>query len=86
MFVRLIAVLLALGMLAISVQAPDLISTAESALVDDANDVPPVDLVEVAMIPVERVVVRAAPPRIPQPVRHQPELSIFRPPRAFAIA
>jgi len=85
-FVRLIAVLLALGMLAISVQAPDLISTVESALVDDATDVPPVELVEVAVIPVERVVVRAAPPMILQPVRHQPELSIFRPPRALALS
>lgn len=86
MFVRLIAVLLALGMLAISVQAPDLVSTAETALVDDANELPPVDLVEPAVISVERIVVRAALPMISQPVRYQPELSIFRPPRVLAFA
>jgi hypothetical protein len=84
--VRVIAVLLALGMVAISVQAPDLVSTAESALIDDANDLPPVDLVEAAVIPVEQIVMRAAPPMISQPVRYQPELSIFRPPRALAFA
>jgi hypothetical protein len=85
-FVRLIVVLLALGMIAISVQAPDLVSTAETALVDDANDLPPVHLVERAVIPVERVVVCAVPPMISQPVRYQPELSIFRPPRVLAFA
>lgn len=86
MFVRLIAVLLALGMLAISVQAPDLVATAETALVDDADELPPFGLTEPAVMPAQRVVVRSAPPMISQPVRFQPELSIFRPPRVPAFA
>ena len=80
MAARLIAVLLALGMIAISAQATDPI-TADSALVDDAND--EVVLIEHAII-VEPPPVRVLTPAPDEPIAHQPEIVLFRPPRAVA--
>jgi hypothetical protein len=77
----LLAVLLALGMLCISVQA-DVVNTDASAQIDDANDFV---VVETPVMPIAYAPALVAAFALDHPIPHAPELSIFRPPRRFAV-
>jgi hypothetical protein len=88
--VRVIAVLLALGMLAISVQSTDVApATDASALIDDApvaaDTLPPYEIVEPAVLAPREASLVAPPPAPLVPAGHRHELSVFRPPRASAF-
>ena len=83
----MIAVLLALGMLVISVQAPDLATPDTAAMVADATDeLPPVMLVDVPRVVPDQREAETVLPTPAIPAGHSPELSVFRPPRVAAFA
>lgn len=87
-FVRLLAVLLSLGMLVISAQASDLATPGISdtaAIVDDADEAPPVILLETPTVVSDQPPAHSALPAPNAPVGHRPEIMIFRPPRAAAF-
>ena len=85
MFVRLLAVLLAFGMLVISAQASDLATPDTAAIVDDADEVPPIAMIETSTVLSDPPPAHAALPAPDVLVGHRPEIMIFRPPRAAAF-
>lgn len=83
MLLRLIALLLTVGMVFISTQAPGLQpQPAETpALVDTLDDLP-FEIVEPAVVPAPDARVVELPTLAAEPLGHCSELSVFRPPRA----
>jgi hypothetical protein len=84
-FVRLLAVLLALGMLVISAQASDLATPDTAAIVDDADEVPVFNVIETPAVLSDQPPAQTMLPAPNAPVGHRPEIMIFRPPRAVAF-
>jgi len=78
--------MLALGMLVISTtQASDLVTPDTSALVDDADDLPALTLVESPTLPPDPPSAQTELPAPVAPQGRRPEIMIFRPPRAAAF-
>jgi hypothetical protein len=87
-FVRLFAILLALGMLVISTQASDLATTGPgdtAAIVDEADELPPIAVIESPAVVSDAPSALVALPAPDAPIGHRPEIMIFRPPRAAAF-
>lgn len=82
MLIRLIALLLTIGMVVISTQAPDLQTTPETAALIETSDDQPFDIVEPATLPAPDARVALLPTVVSQPLSHCHEMSVFRPPRA----
>jgi hypothetical protein len=75
-------------MLVISVHGPDRATTASgdtAALVDDADDVPPIVIIESPAAVPDRPHAQIVVPEPGALVGHSPEIMIFRPPRAAAF-
>jgi hypothetical protein len=86
--VRLFAILLALGMLVISTQTPDLATSSMSdtpAMVDAADELPPAEAVESPAIVSDPRPAQIALPVPRASAGRRPDLMIFRPPRAAAF-
>jgi len=85
-FIRLLAVLLALGMLVISTQASDLATPETAGFVDDADEAPAIAITEIPAVLTDPPPAHVALPTPDVLVGHRPEIMIFRPPRAAAFA
>ena len=88
MIVRIFAILLALGMIVISTQATDrgaLGSADTAAFVDDADELPPVVVVETLTVISDQPPAESVLPSHVAPLGRHPETELFRPPRVAAF-